>query len=174
MGETPKDYVVIGQILKPRGTRGKVDVLCLSDFPERFKPGLRVFLVPPLPRKKELVISEVSSQPKGLVLAFEGLDSRNDAESLRERYIAVPKSEAPALPEETYWIDDIVGLEVVSTDGARIGKVKEVLKGRGQDVYVVEGEDGKERLIPAVKEIVKKVDVPAGKIVIRPIPGLLD
>lgn len=174
MGETPKDYVVIGQILKPRGTRGKVDVLSLSDFPERFKPGLRVFLVPPLPGKRELVVSEASSQPKGLVLAFKGLDTRNDVEPLRERYIAVPRNEVAELPAGSYWVDEIVGLEVVSVDGRRIGRVKEVLRGSGQDVYVVEGGRGKQHLIPAVREIVKEIDVAGGKIIIKPIPGLLE
>lgn len=174
MEEAAGDFVFIGQILRPRGTRGKVDVLSLSDFPERFKPGLRVFLVPPLPGKRELIVSEASSQPKGLVLAFKGLDTRNDVESLRERYIAVPKEETPKLPEGAYWVDEIVGLDVVTTEEKRIGRVKDVLKGRGQEVYIVEGDNGKEHLIPAVSEIVKKVDVEAGKILIEPIPGLLE
>ncbi|MCL4498695.1 MAG: ribosome maturation factor RimM [Chloroflexi bacterium] len=169
-----QDYVTIGQILKPRGTRGEVDLLSLTDFPDRFRPGMSVLLVPPLPGRRELVIEEVIKLPKGLVLAFEGLETRNEVEALRGKYIAVPPDEVEELPDDAYWIDDLIGLTVITTAGENLGKVKDVLRGSGNDVYVVGGDEGQEHLIPAIKDVVKKVDVEAGKITIEPIPGLLE
>lgn len=169
-----RDYVTIGQLNKPRGTRGEVEVLILTDFPERFRPGLRVFLVPPMPDRRELLIKEVEHQPKGLVLAFEGLETRNQVEALRGHYIAVPSDEVVELPEDYYWIDDLVGLEMVTTSGEVVGTVKDITRGAGGDMYVVVDGSGRERLIPAVEEIVKEIDPPNGKIVIDPMPGLLD
>ncbi|MCL5292762.1 MAG: ribosome maturation factor RimM [Actinobacteria bacterium] len=169
-----QDYVTIGQILKPRGTRGEVDLLSLTDFPDRFHPGLRVYLIPPLPDRRELVIEEVAHQPKGLVLTFEGVETRNDVEPLRGRYIAVPPGEVEELPEGAYWIDDLIGLTVVTTAGERIGRVKDVLRSAGNDVYVVEDDQGEEHLIPAIRDVVKKIDLNAGKITIEPMPGLFD
>ncbi|MHB0975603.1 MAG: ribosome maturation factor RimM [Candidatus Aquicultorales bacterium] len=168
-----EDYVTIGQLLRARGTKGEVDVLSLTDFPERFAVGLRVFLIPPLPDKRELVIKAVGHQPKRLVLAFEGIETRSEIEKLRGRYIAVPPEEVAELPADSYWIDDLIGLEVVTAAGETIGTVKEVIQGTAHDVYVVAGPEG-EKLVPAVAEVVKEIDIENGKILIEPLPGLLD
>lgn len=165
-------YMVVAHLTRPKGLKGELEVLSLTDFPERFKEGLTVYPSPPVSGIKSLIIEYVESKPKGLVFKFEGIDTREDAERIANHDLVIPAEEAVELPEDEYWVDDIIGMDVVTLSGDHIGRVTDVLRTGSNDVYVVNNSN--EHLIPAIKEVVKKISLEDRKITIEPIPGLLD
>jgi len=165
-------YLVVAHITRPRGLGGEVDALSLTDFPERFIEGLVLYPSPPVPGIQSLVIETIEHKPKGLQFKFKGIDSREQAEKISGRDLVVPIEEAAPLPEDEFWVHDIVGMEVYTTTGDHLGHVTEVLRTGSNDVYIVE--NSKEYLIPAIKEVIKTISVPDRKITIEPIPGLLE
>lgn len=157
----------VGRILAPWGIRGDVVVQVLSDNPDRFKPGASV-LLEGQPRKVERHRT-VSGK---MVVKLSGIDDRNASETLKGVLLEVPEAELMALPPDTYFHHQIVGLTVVTTDGLELGRVQDILRTGSNDVYVVKGT--REYLIPAIGDIVKQIDLDARQMLIDPIPGLLD
>lgn len=108
-----------------------------------------------------------------LLLLLDEVTSLTDAEALIGARVLVARETLPALPEgEFYWFE-VVGLEAVTEGGEPLGRVAEILTGPGHDVYVVR-DGGRERLVPAVDEVVLSIDPAAGRMVVRPIEGLWD
>lgn len=139
----------------------------ISDDPRRFQPGSRLQW-----SDRELTVE--GSRPHGnrLLVKFEGVDTRNDAEGLRGP-LFVPVDEARTLEEDEFWPHDLVGTRVETSDGTPRGTVREVTPGVAHDLLVVDTERG-ERLVPLVRDIVVDVDVESGVIVVAPPEGLLD
>jgi 16S rRNA processing protein RimM len=172
-------FLVVAHISKAQGLNGAVDTISLTDYPERFVPGVTLLSSPPLAKIKSLTIENVERRPKGIVLKFAEINSREETEQIVGRDLVVPIEEAVNLPENEFWVHDIVGMEVYTTGGERLGTVTEVLRTGSNDVYVVKpddnsGESAKEYLIPAIKDVVKDISLEERKILIEPIPGLLD
>jgi 16S rRNA processing protein RimM len=122
--------------------------------------------------ERPLIVS--SSRPnRGRVLvSFEGVADRDAAEALRGTYLFVPASEAPALPEDEFWPHELIGCEVVTQAGRPLGHVREVIRTPANDVWSVRARDGRDLLVPALKDVVVEVDVEAGRIEVREVPGL--
>ncbi len=162
----------IGQITAPHGVRGEVRVYPLTDFPERFVRLRRALLGP----DARPVGVRYRGEVRGLiVLAIEGCTDRNQAEKLRRQYLSVPRSEVWPLPEGHYYDFDLIGLDVVDPEGAHLGKVVEVDHNSPvHDLYVVETAPGKRYMVPAVRTFVREIDLEQGRMVIKPIPGLLE
>ncbi|MFZ5827975.1 MAG: ribosome maturation factor RimM [Bacillota bacterium] len=173
MAETEKpDLIRIGQITAPHGVRGAVRVFPLSDFPERYRTLRRVLLGsegrPVGVRFRGFVKSLV-------ILELEGFDDRNQVEGLRGQYLLVPRSEVHPLPEGYYYDFDLLGIDVVDPEGNHLGRLAEVDHTTPvHDIYVVETAPGKRYMVPAVRQFVKEIDLEGGKMVIQPIPGLLE
>lgn len=164
------ERIAIGRIVAPQGIKGEVRVLPLTDFPERFLALKRAFLAAPWDREVEV---EGVRFHKGMVLLkIRGVDTRNEAEELRNADLRVEAEDLVPLGEGQYYVFQIIGLEVFTEDGQALGRIADVLRTGSNDVYVVRGQ--REYLIPAVKEFVAGIDLRAKTIVIRPIPGLLD
>lgn len=106
------------------------------------------------------------------VVKLSGVDDRNASETLRGRRLEVLETDLMTLPADTYFHHQIVGLTAVTTDGRKLGPVAEVLRTGSNDVYVIKGD--REYLIPAIGDVVKEVDLQEGRLVIEPIPGLLE
>lgn len=165
-------YLVVAHITRPHGLGGEIEALSLTDFPDRFKKGLALYPSPPVPGIQSLVIEKVEQKPRGLQFKFKGIDSREGAEKISGRDLLVPAEEAATLPENEFWVHDIIGMEVYTTTGEHLGHVTDVLRTGSNDVYVVE--NSREYLIPAIKDVVKDISVQDRKITIEPIPGLLE
>lgn len=173
-GRERPNWVTIGVITAPQGVRGAVRVLPLTDFPDRFH-GLRRVFSRVGEERTERRVEWVKRHPRGLILLkFDGINDRNAAEALRGVELQVPREEAAPLPEGAFYVFDLVGSEVQLPSGERIGELFDVLTTAANDVYVVRREDGKEVLIPAVRHVVKAIDTEARRIVVDPIPGMLD
>ncbi len=161
----PKTAVSVGRVAGAHGLRGEVKVAPLTDFPERFDPGSRLWLEG-TPR-----VVEGSRWRGGLVyLKLAGVDSREAAAKLRGKELMVPEAQ-PLRESGRYYRHDIVGLRVEDRRGQWLGRVVDVLVTGANDVYVVRGERG-ELLLPAVEDVVGEVDLAGGRLVVELLPGL--
>jgi 16S rRNA processing protein RimM len=166
------ELIRIGQITAPHGVRGAVRVFPLSDFPERYRTLRRAVLG----SADRVVGVRFRGFVKNLViLEFEGVTDRNQAEALRGQYVMVPRDQVYPLPEGHYYDFDLIGIAVVDPEGKPLGRLVEVDHNSPvHDLYVVETAPGKRYMVPAVKEFVKAIDLANGTMVIQPIPGLLE
>ncbi len=116
-------------------------------------------------------ISGLAVSARGIRLSLEDVNSRNDAEELVGSFLFVSESDRVPLATGSYFVEELIGLRVIDEEGADVGMVKEVMKMPAQDVYVVEL-DGKEIMIPAVREFVLRVDIPQKVMVVKLLEGL--
>ena len=166
--------LVIGRIGRPHGVLGLVTVEVRTDDPQvRFAPGTALVTDPP--ERGPLVVTQARTHSGRLLLAFAGVDDRGAAEGLRGTLLVaeVDPHASPEDPEEFY-DHQLIGLDVVGRGGARIGTVAEVLHLPGQDVLAVRRPAGPEVLVSFVAAIVPEVDLPGGRVVIDPPPGLVE
>ena len=148
--------VVIGKIAAPHGVRGEVRIVPLTDFPERFENLKTVFL----DDDSKLEVEFVKHNNKFLFIKFKNINSRNDIETYNGKLLMLNRSDIPPLPKGEYYNFDIIGLEVIDDKGINLGKISEILKTGSNDVYVVDGE--KQILIPALKKVVKEININDG------------
>lgn len=174
---TDEPWTIVARLVRPQGRHGEILADILTDFPERFAERKRL----------SLVSTEISSSPvremtlerhwlhKGrVVLKFAGIDSINDAETLRGLLVAIPESERARLPEDSYYISDLIGCEVVDANagGGSVGVVTSFDRGAG--ILSVRLPDGDEALIPFAKAYLVKMDIAGKRIEMRLPAGLLD
>lgn len=148
--------VVIGKISAPHGVRGEVRIVPLTDFPERFENLKTVFLED----DSKMELESVKFSNKFIIVKFKNINSRNDIEIFNGKLLMLNRSDIPSLPEGEYYNFDIIGLEVIDDKGSKLGKITEVLKTGSNDVYVVEGK--KQLLVPALKKVVKEINLVDG------------
>ena len=161
------EYVAIGRILSPWGTDGHVRVDVTTDFPERYAPGSKVFV-----DGRSAVIEDVAWHKGKAIIKLDISGSIADSEKLQGRLLEIHHSQLQALPEDSYYRFQLIGLKVFTSDGEPLGEIADIASSSGHDTYIVR-KDGEEVLIPAVGEIVKTVDIAGGCMVIEPIKGLL-
>jgi 16S rRNA processing protein RimM len=161
-------WIAVGRITRAHGVRGETAVLPLSQVESRFAPGSTLFV-----DEGERALTVAGSRPhrSRLLVSFEEIHDRDQAEAIRGRYLFVPASTAPALPEGEYWTHELIGSTVVTTEGRAIGSVREVIHTPANDVWVTQGDQG-EVMIPALKDVVESVDVAGRRIVVRDVEGL--
>ncbi len=161
-------YLVVARIVSPQGNRGEVKAEIVTDFPERFASTPAVYLGP---EHLRFEVEGYRFLEDAVVLKLKGIDSIDQAERLRGKLVEVPEEEAVKLPEDHFFWHQILGLQVVTSQGETLGKVDEILETGSNDVYVVHGPRG-EMLIPAIKQVVKSVDLARGTITVELMPGL--
>lgn len=182
MSETQRpEWITIGKITAPHGLDGAVRVYPLTDVEGRFEQLTRAFLL----RKGEqehrpVQVRKVRYHRNMVLVWFEELDSIEAAERYRNALVQVPIDEVAPLPEGYHYVFELVGLRIETIDGEYVGKLHDVISAGGaNDVYVVKraGEDSRSRdelLIPAIRQVVKEIDIEGGRILIDPMPGLLE
>ncbi len=162
---TAAQRVTVGVVAKPIGLGGEVFVRPDPDVEHGFPPGGRY------PRAGgDLVVAGTRVHSGRRVVRFEGVTSRDAAEALRGTVLTVARHDV-ALPDDSFWTDELLGREVVDQTGALVGVLEATADGAAHDYLVVARPDGGEVLLPAVAEL---VEVLADRIVVRAIPGLLD
>jgi len=166
------DRVTIGQISRVRGVKGEMVVVPLTDEPSRFLK-LRKVTVSKEENTDEFLVERAREFKGKVLLKLKKVESPEEAKKLVGGFVEIEKDQLVELPEGRYFIFDIIGLQVVTSRGERVGKVKEVISLSANDVYVVEG-DKKQYDIPAIKEVVKRIDLKKKEMIIEPIEGLLD
>lgn len=166
------DLVAIARVVRSRGIRGEAVAEVLTDFPERFSGLVDVAAVLPDSRRRELKIENAWFQNGRLVLKFEGIDSIEAAEELRDAEICVHETDAVELEEGEFFDWQLEGCEAVTVEGEKIGTVRELMRTGGTEILIVEGE--KEFLIPFAEAICTEVDIEKKRIVVDPPDGLLE
>lgn len=157
------DLITIGKIVAPHGVRGDVRILPLTDFPDRFYELKAAFV----DDFGQLKLESAKQHKKFVLLKFAGFDSMNDAERLRNKLIKIRHEDVVKLPEGQYYIFDIIGLNVFTEDGELLGIITDVLQPGSNDVYVIELQDKSELLIPAIKEVVKKIEIANKQMIVK-------
>ncbi|MFP4015467.1 MAG: ribosome maturation factor RimM [Halanaerobiales bacterium] len=164
--------ITIGKITKHQGNKGEVRVLPLTDIPERFELLEYVYLFrDDKSLKKE--IESIRFHKKFVILKIKGIDDIGTALELKDYQVKITEDMLLPLENNQYYIDDLIGYEVLTNDGQVIGNIVDVISTGGTDVFVVTGKD-REYMIPAAHEIVTEVDEEEERMWIEPIPGLLE
>ena len=166
------ELVAIARIARPRGVRGELVAEVLTDFPERFDGLKNATAVLPNGSRRELKIENAWFQNDRIVMKFEGVDSIEAADELREADICVPESDAVPLDEGEFFDWQLEGCIAVTVGGDTLGTVKELMRTGGTEVLVIEGE--REYLVPFAESICTEVDIENKRIVIDPPEGLLE
>lgn len=167
-----KSYIQIGKIINTHGIRGEIKVYPLTNFPERFKALKEIVLISP-EKPKRLLIERVRFQNTNIILKLKEYNSISEVEKLKGLALAIPEEKLWPLKEDEYYHFQILGLKVHTTDGLFLGIIKDIFSTGGSDVYSVKMED-KEYLIPAIKEIIKEINLETGKMIICAREGLLN
>ena len=168
-----QDLVAIAKIAKPRGLKGEVIADLLTDFPERFNELVDLTAVGADGRRSELKIENAWFQNGRVVLKFEGVDSVEQAEDLRNLEICVAETEAIKLESDEYYDWQLADLDVITVGGERLGSVREIMRTGGTENLVVAGKT-REFLIPFAESICVEVDLERKRILVDPPEGLLE
>jgi 16S rRNA processing protein RimM len=143
----------VGQVVGVFGVRGALKVASLTDFDDRFAGGSRLYLSG-TPREVEWS----RGQKAQLVVKLRGIDDRTVADGQRGEYLEVPEEAAHTLPDDAWYHDQLIGLDVRTASGRGLGSIAAVLENPANDVWVARGEIG-ETLFPAIREAVLSVDL---------------
>lgn len=165
------EYLTIGEIVNVHGVRGAVKVIPLTDDPTRFKK-LKSARVVHRGNTREYDVQSVQIQSKFVIVKLSGIEDRDAAAALRGAEIEVSRKDAVKLPQDTYFICDLIGCKVVEPDGNVLGVVDDVFSTGSNDVYSVKDPQGRNLMIPAIAKVIKNVDVEKGEIAVELLPGL--
>jgi 16S rRNA processing protein RimM len=166
--------ITIGRIIKPFGVKGEMKIEPMTDFPERFKKLGRVYLLSPSGKEITAEVRSARYDAGGsLFLLLAGYDSPEKAKQLNGWFIKLPEEEAVPLPEGSYYHFELIGMEVFSESGEKLGRIVDVFETGSNDVYVMR-QGRKETYIPAIKEVVKQIDRRSKRMIIHLMDGLLE
>lgn len=164
-----QNRVAVGEINSPWGIKGHVKVTPLTSNPERLQPKQQVFV-----GDLALTITDAKIVGKIPVVQFSSFTTRNSVESLKGSLIEILEKDLPKLPENIFYIHDIVGLTVFTDDDEVVGEVIEVLQTGANDVYVIRPSNGKDVLIPALESVIVAIKIEDESLIIRSNTGLFD
>jgi 16S rRNA processing protein RimM len=153
-----KNLFPIGRVVKPHGVKGKVKVVYYGVDLPALSAYREIFIEDERGRPEAYEVLEAIPQPPRLILRLKGIEKIEEAESLTGREIFVKREALLELGEGEYYWADILGVDVETPEGKRIGKVKEIFPTGANDVYVVEGKRG-EILLPATEEVIQSIDI---------------
>ena len=165
-------YLELGQIVNVKGLKGEVKVNPFTEDNTRFETLKKVFVKKTRGEMIELSISKVGYNKNQVIIKFKEINTIEEAETLRNSYILVDRESLEPLPEGVYYIADLLGLDVYTTEDEYLGKVDDIFSTGSNDVYVVKDELGKQRLLPGIDEVLIKIDIQNGKIIVNLIEGL--
>ena len=161
----------IGQIVNTFGIKGEVKVVPFTDDISRFDDLEKVYVK--TKKESKLYKVEHARYHKNMVLLkFEGINNPEDAETLKNSFLEVDREDAIPLEEGTYFIVDLIGLDVYTDDGKLLGKVEDIYNTGANDIYVVKDELGKQILLPGIDDVIKEVKL-EDRIIVHLIPGLI-
>lgn len=174
------EFVVVGHLSKPHGTKGELYVWPLTDRPEStFLPGMSLLISRPGSDEPDedfppAEISAVRPYRRGYLLFLEGVRDRNSSELLRDRYLLRPFAETDPLDEGEIFYHQLLGMRIVTREGEEVGRIREVYGLRPAELLEVERPDGTTLLVPFLQEIVVEWDTVGHRMTIDPPEGLLD
>ena len=162
-----QDKFEVGKIVNTFGIKGEVKVALYTENINNFKKGNKIYV-----NNKEMQIEKSRLQKNMLILKLKGVDNMTDAEDLRDSIITVERNKKE-FPSGTYYIADLIGLDVYTDEGNLLGKIIDIYNTGANDIYTVKTLEGKEVLLPAIKDVVKQVDLQNEKIIVHILKGLI-
>lgn len=171
--EAMEDYFRIGVITRPHGVLGEMKVYPVTDDIKRFKGMKEILMGPPEGRKGSLSTEKIEGvrfQNNMVLLKLSGIGSPEEARKFSQYQLYVKREDAIPLSENEYFVSDLIGLEVISEKGEKLGVLSDVLNTAANDVYVIKGE--REILIPAVKEYVLSIDLSKREMTVLFVEGM--
>ncbi len=166
-----EERLQVGVISSTHGIRGEVKVFPTTDNVKRFKKGISLILDTGK-EEKELVVEGVKFFKQFVILKFEGIDHINDIEKYKSKSLYVTRENAVKLKKNEYFIADLIGIKVWEDSGDFLGELKDVIETGANDVYVVLQENGKEILLPAIKDCILSVEIEERKMIVHVMEGL--
>lgn len=167
-----QQYFEIGQIVNTFGIKGMVKVNPFTDDISQFEE-METILVDKKGNLLEIQIEEVKYSKNQVLLKLKGIETVEEAEKYRNCYLKLPREKARKLPKNTYFIADLIGLEVYTEEGKLLGKVDDIYNTGASDIYIIKDTLGKQILLPAIKEVIKQIDLEQEKIVVHLLDGLV-
>lgn len=164
-------YLELGQIVNVKGLKGEVKVNSFTDDNTKFE-RLKSIFVKQKNNLTEYEIEKVGYHKNQVILKLKNVDSVEQAELLRNSYILIDRDVFGKLPEGVYYIADLIGLDVYTESNEYLGKVDDIFRTGSNDVYVVKDDLGKQKLLPGIDEVIKKIDIESKKIIVNLIEGL--
>lgn len=167
-----QEFLEIGQIVNTFGIKGMLKIKPFTDDITRFDRLKKVY-VETNKVKKEYEIEELKYHKDMVLIKFKGIDKVEEAEILRNSYLKVNRKDEPKLEEGTYYIVDLIGLDVYSDEGELLGKLNDIFNYGSSDIYEVKNELGKQLLLPAISDVIKEINLQERKIVVHILEGLI-
>ena len=164
-------YLVIGFFRRPHGLRGEIIMDLHTDFPDRIKPGRKIYLGK---KYEAATIGDVRVYGRGLLVQLRGFDTPESVGRFRNQWVNVRMEEVPPLPDGKHYKYELIGLEVMDVDGNTLGKVEEILETGANDVYVVRSDDGREVLLPAIPSVILGLDMKRRLLTVHLLDGLIE
>ena len=168
-----EDRFQVGVITSTHGIKGEVKVFPTTDNVKRFKKNMEIILDTGK-ENIQLTVESVKFFKQFVILKFKGIDNINDIEKYKTKSLYVTRANAVRLRKDEYFIADLLGVDVWEDNDEKLGVLKDVIETGANDVYVITLEDGKELLIPAIKECILDVDVENRKMTVHVMDGLRD
>ena len=162
----------VGVITSTHGIRGEVKVFPTTDDPKRFKK-LKQVILDTGKEKRDLEVESVKFFKQFVILKFKGIDNINEVERYKRCPLLVTRDHAVPLQEDEYFIADMIGMQVVTEDGALFGTLKDVIETGANDVYIIESSEHGEVLVPAIKECILDIIIEEQKMQIHLMDGLV-
>lgn len=161
---------LIGKVVNVVGLKGELKIYNYSENKERFEELTRVFL-----ENTPFEIKSVRYIKETVILKLLGIDDRNQAEKYKGKNVYIESKDLKILPEDTYYIFELIGISVIEENGRFLGKVSNVIQNRAHDIFEVENEENRSKfLIPSVEEFILNIDMESRTMTVRLIEGLLD
>ncbi|MCI8346027.1 MAG: 16S rRNA processing protein RimM [Clostridia bacterium] len=165
-------YFEVGQIVNTFGVKGMLKVKPFTDDANRFEELKKVYICKK-EKLEEVEIEEVKYHKDMVLLKVKGIDDMSEAEKVKGLYLKIDRKNAKKLPKDTYFIADLLGLEVYSDKEEFLGKVDDIFRTGANDVYLVKDEKGKQLLLPGIPEVIKEIDLEKEKIIVHILKGLV-
>jgi 16S rRNA processing protein RimM len=162
------DSLEIGKIINTHGLKGEVKISAWTDSPEDFEN----FSYALTKSGQKLNIEGIKYQKNNIIVKFREINSINEAEGYKNSVLYLPKEEMGHLPENVYYIADLLGCEIFEVSGRNIGILQDVFSTGSNDVYDIKRQNAKNLLVPIIDGVVKSVDIENRKIVIKIPEGL--
>ncbi len=167
-----REDICIGIIGRTHGIHGYFRVKSLSDFPERFIK-IRKLRLKDKNKEKIYDVQDALIRNNKIFIKVQGVDSREDAMNLNGKRIVIDISERMKLGDDTYYINNLIGIHVFSKDGNAIGEVSDIINNGANDILVVKNGNN-EILIPMIKQFINSINLENREIIITPLEGLID
>ena len=167
-----EEYFEIGQIVNTSGLKGVIKVKPFTDDIKKFN-SIKTIYVVIKKELKEFQVENVRLNKNMVFMKLKGIDTVEEAENYRNFYLKVKRDKDEKLETDSYYIVDIIGCKVITEENTNLGIVDEVFSTKSNDVYVIKDEAGKQILLPAIKDVIKNIDIKNKTITIHLLEGLI-